>query len=113
MKLKKYFKRFWLKHKPDQHEKHHRRKKAAIFWDKFIRILTIKFVALVTIILFFFYFGVAYAQAPIHELINRINKPKPITQSSSILSPSTQKAITDEAKNQINEEQAKALLATN
>src|SRR5437660_12729771 len=112
MKFKRYFKSFFKKSSPKK-SKVHRKKKVGVFWNKFIRILTIKFVALLTIFLFLFFFGVANAAAPIHALIDQITRPKPISQSSQILPSDVQQAIESQAKQEIKQEQANALLATN
>src|SRR5258708_2424377 len=112
MKFKKYFKAFFKK-SPSRKPKSHHKKKVAIFWNKFLRILTIKFIALLTIFLFLFFFGVAYAQAPIHELIDQVTKPKPITQSDKVLPADIQQAIQDLAQKKITQQKATALVATN
>ena len=59
------------------------------------------------------FFGAAYAQAPIHALIDQVTKPKPISQSSKTLPPDIQQAIEDQAKQDIKQQQATAILATN
>src|SRR5260221_942117 len=112
MKFKKYFKLFSKRPLSEKQKPHHKRK-ATIFWDKFIRILTIKFIALLTIFLFLFFFGVAYAQAPIHELIDQVTKPKPITQSDKVLPADIQQAIRNQAQQQITQQKATELVATN
>ncbi|HWY78906.1 MAG TPA: DUF5667 domain-containing protein [Candidatus Sulfotelmatobacter sp.] len=112
MKFKKYFKPFFKK-SPSEKPKAHHKKKAVIFWDKFIRILTIKVIAVLTLFLFLFYFGVVYAQAPIHELIDQVTKPKPITQSNKVLPSDIQQAIENQAQQQIIVQKATALVATN
>src|SRR6266851_8805963 len=112
MKFKKYFKSFFKKSSPEKPKVHHK-KKAAIFWNKFIRILTIKFVVLAGLILFLLYFGVANAAAPIHALIDQMTKPKPISQSAQVLPSDIQQAIETQAKQEIKQEEANALLGTN
>ena len=105
MEFKKHFKAFFRKFSAKSSDHRHKRK-AAIFWQRFIKTLTTKFIVIFFLILFLLYFGVAFAQAPVHELVERFTKPKPITQSSTILSASIQQAIEDEAKNEITEEKA-------
>lgn len=112
MKFKKYFKSFFKK-SPSEKLRSHHKKKVAIFWSRFIRILTIKFIAFLTIFLFLFFFGVAYAQAPIHELIDQVTKPRPITQSDKVLPADIQQAIQNQAQQQIIQQKATALVATN
>ncbi len=112
MKLKKYFKSLFTKSPSKETERHHKRK-VAIFWHRFLRILTIKLVALLVLALFLTFFGVAFAQAPIHALIDQITKPKPLTQSSKVLPSDVQQEIVDQAKQEIKQEQANALIATN
>ncbi|MEK7570877.1 MAG: DUF5667 domain-containing protein, partial [Patescibacteria group bacterium] len=111
MKFKKHFKAFFRKSSVKS-SNHHHKKRAAVFWQKVVRILTKKLIVIFFLILFLLYFGVAFAQAPVHELVGRFTKPKPITQSSTILSASIQQAIEDEAKNEIIEEKARQFLAT-
>src|SRR6266404_2929061 len=112
MKLKKYFKSLFKKSSPEKSKVHHK-KKIGVFWNKFLRILTIKFIALLTLFLFLFFFGVAYAQAPIHALIDRVTKPKPISQSTKVLPTDIQQAIENQARQEIKQEEANALLGTN
>src|SRR6266567_4296146 len=112
MKLKKYFKSLFKKSSPEKSKVHHK-KKIGVFWNKFLRILTIKFIALLTLFLFLFFFGVAYAQAPIHELIDQVTKPKPISQSAQVLPVDIQQAIENQAKQEIKQEESNALLGTN
>ncbi len=92
---------------------HSRKRKAAIFWGKFIKILTIKFIVVCTLVLFLLFFTVSFAEAPIHALIAQINKPKPITQSSQTLPADIQKTIENLARQEIKEEQAVANLPVN
>src|SRR5258708_27319970 len=112
MKLKKYFKSLFTKSPSKKTERHHKRK-VAIFWHRFFRILTIKFIALSMLALFLLYFGVAYAQAPVHTLIDQLTKPKPITQSDKVLPADIQQAIQSQAEQQITQQKATALVATN
>src|SRR5258708_3688816 len=112
MKLKKYFKSLFKKSSPEKSKVHHK-KKIGVFWNKFLRILTIKFIALLTLFLFLFFFGVAYAQAPIRELIDQVTKPKPISQAAKVLSTDIQQAIETQAQQEIKEEEANALLGAN
>src|SRR5436190_2018407 len=112
MKFKKYFKSLFKKSSPEKSKVHHKRK-VAIFWNKFLRILTIKFVALAGIILFLLYFGVANADAPIHALIDQMTKPKPISQAAQVLPADMQQAIEAQAQQEIKQEEVNALLGTN
>src|SRR5258708_96553 len=112
MKFKRYFKSFFKK-SPSEKSKAHHKKKAAIFWNKFIRILTIKFVVLAGLILFLLYFGVANAAAPIHALIDQVTKPKSISQSTQVLPADIQQAIETQAKQEIKQQEANALFGTN
>src|SRR5258708_7972641 len=112
MKSKKHTKSF-PKEASHGKSKAHNKKKAAIFWNKFIRILTIKFVALAGLILFLLYFGVANAAAPIHALIDQITKPKSISQSAQVLPADIQQAIETQAQQEVKQEEANALLGTN
>jgi len=90
--------------------KYHHKRKIGIFWGRFIKILTRKLIAILAVGFFLFYFGVAYAQAPVHALINQITKPKPISQSSKNLPPDVQQAFQNQAAQDIKQEQANALL---
>src|SRR6266568_1057698 len=113
MKFKRYFKSFFKKSSPEKSKVHHKKKKIGAFWSKLLRILTIKLVACLTLFLFLFFFGVAYAQAPIHALIDRVTKPKPISQSTKVLPTDIQQAIESQARQEIKQEEANALLDTN
>lgn len=111
MKIKRYLKSLFTK-SPSKKVEHHKKRKVALFWHKFIKILTIKLVVLLVGLLFFFLIGAAFAQAPLHALIDNITKPKPITQSAKVLPSGVQQAIVAQAKQDIKEEQANALLTT-
>ena len=127
MRFKTYFKSFFRKPSSEKSEPHHkspddsfhsgfrtneiRRKKIGILRNRFIKILTVKAAAILAIILFLMFFGVAYAQAPIKTLVAQLTKPKPITQSSTILSANVQSAIQNLAGQEIKQEQANANLA--
>ncbi len=112
MHFKKYFSVFLPKDKPKEHIVHHKRK-IGVFWSRLIRIITIKFVVFLTLILFFLFFGVAYAQAPMKALVAQLTKPKPITQSATILSANVQSAIQNLASQEIKQQQANANVAVN
>jgi len=113
MKIKKYLSSFFTKSKsPQANQEYYHKRKAAIFWHRFMKILTIKLIALLAVIFFFVFFTVSFAQAPIHALIDSITKPKPISQSSIVLPESAEKAIVNLASFQIKQDQEKALLAT-
>ncbi len=110
MKFRKYFKSLFRKSSLEKSEPHHKRK-IGVFWSKFIRILTIKFIALSAIVVFLLYFGTAFAQGPVKALVAQLTKPKPITQSSTILPANVQSAIQNLAGQEIKQESANANLA--
>lgn len=112
MKIKKYFKIFFPKSKVVK-PKHHHKRKISIFWNRVIRILTIKFVAFLACIFFLLYFGVAYAQIPLNKFIAKTIPPKPITSSSTTLPKGVQQAIENLATQEIKQEQANATLPVN
>src|SRR5258708_7884574 len=89
------------------------KRKIGIFWNKIIRIITIKLIAILTLILFLTFFGISFAQAPLHALIDQMTKPRPITQSGKALPADIQEAIKDQAEKQITEQKATALVETN
>ncbi len=93
---------------PKPHEKHH--KKGAFLTRRRVRV----FLAIFIVFLFFHISG-ADAQAPdiLKSIIHTINPPKPIIQSSKVLSTDIQQAIGAEAKLKITQEQANALVSTN
>ncbi len=110
MHFKKYFSSFFPKNKPEDHEAHHKRKMGVGWWNhsrwKF-RILY-AFIG----ILFLFFATAAFAQAPtIRLLAESFTKPKPITQSSTVLPVDIQSAIQDLASQEIKQGQANANLA--
>ncbi|MBI3366179.1 hypothetical protein HY041_00950, partial [Candidatus Roizmanbacteria bacterium] len=63
-------------------------------------------------VLLFLFATAVLAQEQIHGLIAQITKPKPITQSSKVLPVDIQQAIETEAKQQIAQQKATALIAT-
>src|SRR5260221_3386562 len=98
---------------PQDDRNSNKKRKTAMFWNKFIRILTIKFIAILTLILFLTFFGISFAQAPLHALVDQLTKPKPITQSTKVLPADIQQAIQDKAQQQIDQQKATALVTTN
>jgi len=111
MKIKKFFNSLFNDSSSKNPEHHHKRK-AAVFWGKFIRILTIKLIVLSALVLFLLFVGVSFAQAPVHALVDQLTKPKPIISSSTILSANVQSAIQNLAGQEIKQEQANANLPT-
>jgi len=72
------------------------------------------FIKILVIIVFFTFIGSAYAEAPtIRSFVARITtpKPKPLIQSSTKLSPTTQQAIKGLAEQEIRDAKAQALVA--
>src|SRR5437868_191400 len=104
MEFIKYFKSLFVISPHKKEERHHKRK-AAIFWQRFLRILTMKVLVVLVLILFLTFFGISFAEAPIHALVDQFNKPKPIFQSSTVLSSDVQSAIQDIASNKLKQEQ--------
>ena len=106
-KIKRSIERFLLKFNKKEHEEHHKKEKAFLGNHKHRKFRPLYFL----IILFLLFFvGTSFAQAPMHELIWKFNKPKTISESNQTLSQSTQKAIEELAREQIQEQQVTALL---
>jgi len=108
--FKKYFSSFLPKDKPEEHRPHHKRKAGFTWWHHTHRKFRILYVFIA--IFFLLFATAAFAQAPeIRFLAASFTKPKPITQSATILSANVQSAIQNLAGREIKQEQANANLA--
>ncbi len=102
------FKKFF---RSEKKENHRRKKGAFLWWESNFGILRF-LVPLLLIALIFIGAGFTGKQDFVLSAF-RFNKPKPISQSSKTLPSDIQQAIEEEAKQEIIQERATALVATN
>lgn len=111
MKLKMYLKSLFFV--PEEFDHEHKRHFKFIWWHKWKQIFALKLSAILVFVLLFLFVAVAYAQAPLQEIISKFSRPKPLTQSTEVLPKEIQRAIEDLAEGKIKEEQANATLPLN
>lgn len=93
--------------------KHKKKKSTLVTWHIGQHRFSSSFFVTPIFFLLFFFAAAAFAQAPLHTLLDDITKPQPITQSGVLLPADIQQAIEIQAKEEIIQQKATALVATN